>query len=582
MADLTGKTLGRYEIRERIGRGGMAEVYKGYQSSLDRFVAVKVLHAFLLDEEGSKERFAREARSVAALRHPNIVQVFDYDHQDDVYFMVMEYIDGPNLKTVLQDHVKAGTRMSLTRIDEIIAGIGGALAYAHGEGMIHRDVKPQNIMFTAKGQPLLTDFGIAKIVSSSNMSASGMMTGTPAYMSPEQGRAVSLDHRTDIYSLGVALYEMVTGRVPYDADTPFAVVIKHITDPLPLPRSLDGSIPESLERVILKAMAKAPEDRYRTATELAAAAHEAILAAGNAAAARPALPAGAEAAQASATTPPPGQSYPPAYSGLPTQPMGSDPPSAWGRVGGSIPPQSTPPPGAPVWGPPQSAHNTPPPGAPVWGAQSAHNTPPPGAPPWGTPQSARNTPPSGAPPWVVPNAAHGVGPAPGILPGGIQGQWGPGANPRFIATRAQRRSNVGWMVAGGLLAVMLLCVGGICILGSLLSSIGQEVAKENIPTVPTAVPIEVIRTAIPPVERGMDPPLDPAQGPPGQGPVVQPPAPMKGGGQEPIQQPVPQHPLEPQPPLTPPPPYGTPGGARPREPAPGAAPGAPGPLEDDR
>src|SRR5438270_5199342 len=142
MSDLTGKTLGRYRVLERIGRGGMAEVYKGYQASLDRYVAIKVLHSFLLEEEGSRERFQREARAVAALRHPNIVQVFDYDAEGDVYFMVMEFIDGPNLKTVLHEQAKQGNRLGLQRVDEIMAGIGGALAYAHRQGMIHRDVKP--------------------------------------------------------------------------------------------------------------------------------------------------------------------------------------------------------------------------------------------------------------------------------------------------------------------------------------------------------------------------------------------------------------------------------------------------------
>ncbi|HMA34015.1 MAG TPA: protein kinase, partial [Chloroflexia bacterium] len=276
MSDLTGKTLGRYRVLERIGRGGMAEVYKGYQASLDRYVAIKVLHAFLLEEEGSRERFRREARAVAALRHPHIVQVFDFDDEGEEYFMVMEFVDGPNLKTVLQEQAKAGQRLGLARMGEILTGIGGALGYAHTQGMIHRDVKPHNIMFTATGQPLLTDFGIAKIVSNSNVSASGALTGTPAYMSPEQGRGAAVDARTDIYSLGVVLYEMVTGRVPFDADTPFAVVIKHINDPLPLPRSIDATIPEPLERVVLKAMAKAPEDRFQTAAELVQATQDAI------------------------------------------------------------------------------------------------------------------------------------------------------------------------------------------------------------------------------------------------------------------------------------------------------------------
>ncbi|HUS16668.1 MAG TPA: protein kinase, partial [Chloroflexia bacterium] len=162
MDNLVGKTLGRYRVLERIGRGGMAEVYKGFQPALDRHVAIKVLHPFLLDEAGAPARFQQEAKAVAALRHPHIVQVFDFDEQDGVYFMVMEYIAGPNLKRILQDEAAQQRRLPLTRVGEVISGIGGALGYAHEQGMIHRDVKPHNIMFTAAGHALLTDFGIAK------------------------------------------------------------------------------------------------------------------------------------------------------------------------------------------------------------------------------------------------------------------------------------------------------------------------------------------------------------------------------------------------------------------------------------
>jgi len=276
MTGLTGKTLGRYRVLERIGRGGMAEVYKAYQPALDRHVAIKVLHSFLLEEADSRDRFSREARAVATLRHPHIVQVFDFDNEGDEYFMVMEYIDGPNLKARLNDLGRTSSRLSLDEIGAIISAIGGALGYAHRQGMIHRDVKPHNIMFTSDGQALLTDFGIAKIVSGSNVSASGTLSGTPAYMSPEQGRAAVLDPRTDLYSLGVVLYEMLTGRVPFDADTPFAVVIKHINEPLPLPRTLDPTIAPVMERLVFKALAKDPADRFQTADAFVQATQAAI------------------------------------------------------------------------------------------------------------------------------------------------------------------------------------------------------------------------------------------------------------------------------------------------------------------
>lgn len=268
MGDLTGMTFGRYQILERVGRGGMAEVYKAYQPSLDRHVAIKVLHPFLLEEAGSGERFQREARAVAALRHPHILQVFDFDEQNGTYFMVMEYIGGPNLKAVLQQQIEHQALLPLERVGAIITGVGGALDYAHQQDMVHRDVKPHNIMFTEQGHPLLTDFGIAKIVSGASLTASGVLSGTPAYMSPEQGRGERLDARTDIYSLGVVLYEMVTGRVPFDADTPFAVVIKHINDPLPHPRTINPALSPAVEGVVLRALAKAPDERYQTAGEM--------------------------------------------------------------------------------------------------------------------------------------------------------------------------------------------------------------------------------------------------------------------------------------------------------------------------
>ena len=268
MDAFVGKTIGRYRIVEHLGRGGMAEVYKAYQPSLDRYVAIKLMHSFLADEKEFLTRFQREARVVATLRHPNIVQVHDFDVDSGVYYMVMEFIEGESLKSRLQDLEEEGEWVSLDDAARVILAVGSALKYAHERGMVHRDVKPANVMITVEGQVILTDFGIAKIVSASNLTASGALVGTPSYMAPEQGMGQPGDERSDIYSLGVMLYQLAVGRLPYDADTPLAVVLKHINDPLPLPRAIKPDLPESIERVILKALAKNPADRYQKVGEL--------------------------------------------------------------------------------------------------------------------------------------------------------------------------------------------------------------------------------------------------------------------------------------------------------------------------
>jgi serine/threonine-protein kinase len=267
---LIGKTIGRYQITEHLGRGGMAEVYKAYQPSLDRYVAIKLMHGFLADEKEFLTRFEREAKVVATLRHPNIVQVHDFDVDNGVYYMVMEFITGDTLKGRLQQLEEKGEWVSTDDAARITLAVGSALKYAHERGMVHRDVKPANVMITEDGQVILTDFGIAKIVTSSNLTASGAMVGTPSYMAPEQGMGQPGDERSDIYSLGVMLYQLMIGRLPYDADTPLAVVLKHINDPLPLPRSIKPDLPEPLERVILKSLAKNPADRYQKVGELMA------------------------------------------------------------------------------------------------------------------------------------------------------------------------------------------------------------------------------------------------------------------------------------------------------------------------
>lgn len=265
------KKLGKYEIIERIGRGGMAEVYRGYHAALDRYVAIKLLHAFLADDPEFKDRFEKEARNVAKLRHPNIVQVYDfeYDEQGDSYYMVMEFINGPTLKERLYELSLKGEQLSRAEAIRIVRDAAKALAYAHQRNMIHRDVKPANLMLDEDGRVVLTDFGIAKMVTGTQFTASGGMVGTPAYMAPEQGLGEAGDERSDIYSLGVILYQLMTGKLPFEADSPLALILKHVNEPLPDPRQLVPDLPEALARIIVKSLEKDPANRYQTAIEFA-------------------------------------------------------------------------------------------------------------------------------------------------------------------------------------------------------------------------------------------------------------------------------------------------------------------------
>ena len=272
MQDLTGQTLGQYRIVEPVGRGGMASVFKAFQPSLERYVAIKVLPPYYMHEEGFAERFAREARAVARLEHPHILPVYDFGQEGEYTYIVMKYVPAGTLKDV----VVAGP-MDTERAAEIVEHLAEALDHAHEQGIIHRDVKPSNVLMDRGTWALLMDFGLAKMVEGSvQLTASGVGVGTPAYMAPEQGQGKTIDHRADVYSLGVVLYEMLTGRVPFDAETPMAVVIKHITEPLPMPRTVNPTIPEEIELVILKALAKDPQDRYQTCGEMAASLQSAL------------------------------------------------------------------------------------------------------------------------------------------------------------------------------------------------------------------------------------------------------------------------------------------------------------------
>lgn len=266
------RILGKYEIIERLGRGGMAEVYKAYHPNLDRYVAIKILHKFLAEDAEFKIRFEREAQNIARLKHANIVQVydFDYDPVDESYYMVMELIVGETLKDRMMTLERAGQKMPLEEALRITREAAGALSYAHRAGMIHRDVKPGNLMIEASedSRIVLTDFGIAKIVTGSQFTVTGGLIGTPAYMAPEQGVGETGDERSDLYSLGVIFYQMLTDELPYDADTPLALVLKHVNEAIPSAHMANTALPVQVDDIIERLMAKDPDQRYQNANEL--------------------------------------------------------------------------------------------------------------------------------------------------------------------------------------------------------------------------------------------------------------------------------------------------------------------------
>ena len=265
MADLTGQRLGQYLILERISKGATSTVYKAYQEKLERYVAVKVLSPHFIDEEGFLDRFKQEARAVAQLDHPNILPVYDFDQVGDVVYIVMKYVDTGTLKDLL------GAPLDLRATLEIVTQVSLALGFAHRQGVIHRDVKPGNILLGEGNWALLTDFGLAKMrVGDRKLTRSGIGLGTPDYMAPEQGQGLPVDGRADLYSLGCMLYEMATGRVPFEADSGMAVVVKHITESPRPPREINPRLPLAVEQVILRALEKDPSRRYQTAESMGA------------------------------------------------------------------------------------------------------------------------------------------------------------------------------------------------------------------------------------------------------------------------------------------------------------------------
>lgn len=310
MSDSLGTKLGKYEIIARIAQGGMARVYQAYHPTLERYVAVKILHAHLAQDPNFISRFRREASAVARLRHPNIVQVYDFDVQGDETYMVMEYIDGPSLKAELEERQAGGQLFTLNETGRIFHSLAGAIDYAHTQSMVHRDIKPANVLFTSDGQVRLTDFGLVRILGANTNTQTGSIAGTPTYMSPEQCQGKQGDARSDIYSLGIMFYEMITGHVPFSGETPLAVLMKHITEELPSPLSLNPDLPKGIEYVISRATAKDPAQRFQTAGEMSQALLSAIGMLGESYLADLPIPVMAAAPYPSSTSSTPLSSYP--------------------------------------------------------------------------------------------------------------------------------------------------------------------------------------------------------------------------------------------------------------------------------
>lgn len=267
-----GRTIGgRYQIEELLGQGGMSAVYRATDPNLRRVVAVKIIHPHLSSDQEFVRRFEEEAAAVAQLRHPNIIQVHDFSHDGSTYFIVFEFVPGESLQAWLKRLNESGRQMEYDEAANLAADIADALDYAHEQGLIHRDVKPANVMINVRGQPILMDFGIAKIVGGTQHTATGAVLGTARYMAPEQIRGQRIDARSDIYSLGVMLFEMVSGRAPFEAESAMTLMMMHVQDPVPDLDQLRPDVPAGLSRVINKALAKDPAERFATAGELAAA-----------------------------------------------------------------------------------------------------------------------------------------------------------------------------------------------------------------------------------------------------------------------------------------------------------------------
>ena len=260
---LPGSSLGRYQMMERIGRGGMASVYRSRDPQLDRDVAVKVLPSFDNEDPTFVERFRREAQAVARLNHPNIIQVHDFGEDKGFSYIVMEYVTGGTLLD------RIGTPLPMEQVLVLIAPVGEALAYAHRQRVVHRDIKPANVLLDDDGRPKLSDFGLARMLKgSSDLTRADSVLGTPEYMAPEQALGRTADQRSDLYSLGIIIYQMLLGQTPFHGKTPSETLLAHVHQPLPMPRAVDPDVDPRVEASLVKALAKDPDDRYQSPSEL--------------------------------------------------------------------------------------------------------------------------------------------------------------------------------------------------------------------------------------------------------------------------------------------------------------------------
>ena len=268
---MIGKTVGKYRIVEKLGRGGMGVVYRAVDETLDRVVAIKTLNPDLLEEDAIK-RFRAEAVTVARLNHPRIAAVYELTREGDSLLMVMEFVSGETFEHLV---TRVG-RLPIDYATSICAGVLEALQYAHAAGVVHRDLKPANLMVTPSGDVKVMDFGIARVVGSEHLTSDGFMMGTPAYMAPEQVRGLEIDHRADLYAMAVVLYRLLTGRLPFKAETPIAMIHSQVSDSPTPPRELRAELPEWLDATLERALAKAPADRFQSAEEFREALEEGL------------------------------------------------------------------------------------------------------------------------------------------------------------------------------------------------------------------------------------------------------------------------------------------------------------------